>query len=86
MRLNGRSRMATEDQRMKPRFSLAMLFLEITLIGAVIGLTREGIRSWDKPIAPACFVSALLMMGAAYAVLRVMLGASEPPDFPPAVP
>jgi len=79
--------MTGKNLSMKPRFSLAMLLVEVGLIGAVLGLAREGIRSWDySPVAPACMVASFLMLGAAYAVLRLMLGAKEPPDFPPHVP
>ena len=72
---------------MKPRFSLAMLLLEVGLIGVVIGLARQAVISLDSSgLAPVFLFGSLLALGAAYGILRLMLGATEPPDFPPPVP
>jgi hypothetical protein len=63
------------------QFSLALLLVEVALIAIVIGLVRQAIVSeylWF-------FVPALAALGAAYGLFRYMLGASEPPDFPPPV-
>ena len=72
---------------MKAQFSLAMLLVEVGLIGGVLDLARQAVISWDSSgLGPLFLFASFLTLGAAFAILRLMLGATEPPDFPPPVP
>ena len=67
------------------QFSLACLLVEVSLIAAVIGLARGAFVSWDHSplVAGMMFFAALVLLGGAYGLLRGMMGASEPSDWPP---
>jgi len=67
------------------QFSLACLLVEVSLIAMVIGLFRGAVEVWGhSPLVAALMLfAALVLLGGAYGLLRWMLGASEPSDWPP---
>ena len=61
------------------QFSLACLFVEVTLVASILGLVRQALQIPGDPLAFLLLVIAIALTGAAYALGRLMLGASEPP-------
>jgi hypothetical protein len=68
----------------RAQFSLTCLFVEVSLIAAVIGLSRAAIVSWgDSPFFAALMLFvALVLLGGASGLFRWMTGAGDPPDWP----
>jgi len=66
------------------QFSLMCLFVEVSLIAAVIGLFRGAVVSWGHSPFVAGFMlgAALVLLGGAYGLLRWMMGAGDLPDSP----
>ena len=66
------------------QFSLTCLFVEVSLIAAVIGLFRGAVVSWgDSPFFAGLMLGgALVLLGGALGLFRSMMGAGDLPDSP----